>query len=377
VLVIVLAACRPQDVLGRLRSSLIGGAATAATTALLCGHGLWVQFHGVNSPGAYNVVSHNNHLTHLYAIPYSFVVPSDQVLLRNGWTKGIVARYPQPSPEYLAYLGIPLLILVLAAGIYYWRKLPVRVMFLTFLVLELLSLGGQPIGPYPGAALPWHWVENLPVLSSNLPDRLALLADGLAAAVLAFALDRFRERTAVPGRRRWRRPAFAGMAVAVVALLPLFPAPYAPDTTVPVPNGYPAAISRLHLRADATVLLVPVPNGAVTMPMRWYAETGVPQHMVGGDFIDATADGHRSRSGRAGETPLSNYLDNLFSLVPDIGPGPTLAEIRTQMAEWKPAAIVADAAPTSPLGAYLIKIFGAPTIRYNQVMAWKTDSSWM
>jgi hypothetical protein len=377
VLLIVLAACRPKDVPGRLRTSLAGVGSAAATALVLCGRGLWVQFHGVSSPAAYNVVSHNNHLTHLYTIPYSFVVPSDTVLLRDGWTKDIVARYPQPSPEYLAYLGIPLLILVLAAGVYYWRKLPVRVVFLTFLVLELLSLGGQNIGPYPGAALPWHWVENLPVLSSNLPDRLALLADGAAAVVLAFALDLFRARSVAPGRRRWRRPAFVGMAVAVIALLPLLPAPYAPDAPAPVPSGYVGAISKLHLPANATVLFVPVPNGAVTMPLRWYAETGLPQHMIGGDFIDATADGRRSRSGRSGETPLTNYLDNLFSLVPDIGPGPTLAQITTQMSEWKPAAIVADASPTSPLGAYLLKIFGPPTIQYEKVMAWKTNSSWM
>jgi hypothetical protein len=377
VLLVILAACRPHAVAATIKSSLPGVVVAAVTTVVLCGRAFWVQFHGFHSHGAYNVVSQGGQLTHLYTIPYAFVVPSDQVLLRNGWTKGIVARYPQPSPEYLAYLGILLLIALLAAGIYYWRKLPVRVTFLTFLVLELLSLGGQPIGPYPGAALPWHWVENLPILNSTLPDRLSLLADGAAAAMLAFALDLFRSRVAAPGRRRWRRPAFAGMAVAVIALLPLFPAPYAPDVTVPIPSGYVGAISKLHLAADATVLLVPVPNGAVTTPMRWYADTGLPQHMIGGDFIDAAAHGRRSRSGRSGETPLSNYLDNLWSLVPDPGPGPTLAQIRTQMAEWKPAAIVADTSPTSPLGAYLLRVFGPPTIQYEKVMAWKTDSSWM
>jgi hypothetical protein len=380
VLLVILAACRPHAVAAAVRSSLPGFAVAAVTTLVLCGRAFWVQFHGVHSPGAYNVVSHGGQLTHLYTIPYAFVVPSDQVLLRNGWTRGIVARYPQPSPEYLAYLGIPLLIVLLAAGLWYRRKLPVRVTFLAFLALQLLSLGGQPIGPYPGAALPWHWVQNLPILNSTLPDRLSLLADGAAAAALAFALDQFRTRAAVPGLRRWRRwrqPAFAGMAVAAVALLPLFPAPYAPDASAQIPSGYVGAISKLHLAADATVLLVPVPNGAVTSPMRWYADTGLPRHMVGGDFIDATANGRRSRSGRAGETPLSNYLDNLWSLDPDAGPGPTLPEIRTQMAEWKPAAIVADASPASPLGTYLLKIFGPPTIQYEEVMAWRTNSSWM
>jgi len=377
VLLAVLAACRPRDILTGLRPSLVGGGFAAVTALVLAGRALWVQFHGYHSAGAYNVVSHHGQLTHLYTIPYAFVVPSDQVLVRSGWSEGIVANYPQPTPEYLAYLGIPLLIVLLAAGIYFWRKLPVRVAFLTFVVLELLSLGAQPIGPYPGAALPWHWLENLPMLSSTLPDRLSILADGAAAAVLAFALDLVRARTSAAGRKPWQQPAIAGLAVAVIALLPLIPVPYAPGTVGTVPGGYVGAIVDLHLPPSGTVLLVPVPNGALTWPMRWYADKGLPQHIVGGDFIDASLKGRASRSGRAGETTFTKYLDALWDHAKSAGPGPSMAAVKAQMAAWKTAGIVADATPTTPLGAYLIKLFGPPTIQYGRVMAWRTNSAGM
>jgi hypothetical protein len=384
VLLLVLVVCRPRAVAGNLRPILAGGAAAGVTALVLCGRALWVQFHAAHASGAYNVVSHHGRLTHLYTIPYVFVVPSNQVLIRNGWSIGVVARYPQPTTEYLAYLGIPLIIVLLAAGICYWRVLPIRVAFLTFLLLELLSLGGQPIGPYPGAGLPWYWLQGLPMLSSTLPDRLSILADGAAAAVLAFALDRVRARSAVLGpgavallRERWRTPGFAAVAVAVVALLPLFPLPYSPTTVAMAPAGYVQAIQSLHLSKNATVLIVPIPNGGVTRPMRWYAEHALPQHMIGGDFIDAAAKGRESRSGRAAETVVGQYLNSLWVKAANPSPPPTEAQVRAQMAAWKPAGVVADALPSTPIGKYLLKIFGPPTARFGRCLVWLTGPSGM
>ncbi|HXW45970.1 MAG TPA: hypothetical protein VEL03_14345 [Streptosporangiaceae bacterium] len=376
VLLIMLAACRPRAVLGQARGSLAGFATAAGLALVLCGHALWVQFHGTHAGGAYNVVSHDGHMTHLYTIPYAFVVPSNMLVVHNNWSASVAASYPQPAPEYLAYLGIPLIVVLLAAGIYFWRRLPVRVAFLTFLGLELLSLGGQPIGPYPGFLLPWYWLQNLPMLSSTLPDRLSILADGAAAAVLAFALDEVRARRAARGSRPWRQPAVLGFAVAALALLPLVPLPYLPSRVAMVPGGYVGAIVEMHLPADAPVLVVPVPNGGLTRPMRWQADKGIPLEIIGGDFIDASVRGRTSRSGRAGETLLGDYMDDLWANNAP-GPVPTQAQIRAQMAAWKPAGLVADALPTTPLGQFLIKEFGPPTVMYARFMAWRLGPSGM
>jgi hypothetical protein len=375
VVLVVLAACRPRGLLQQARRYLVGLATAAGAALVLCSYGLWKQFHGVSlaSSGASPVVQHLHKLTHLYTIPYAFVVPSSKMIIHTGASAQIVENYPQPAPEYLAYLGIPLLLVLLAAGIYFWKQLPIRIAFLTFLLLELLSLGGQKIGPYPGALLPWYWIQSLPVLRSVLPDRLSILADGAAAAVLAFAIDQVRVRWGNPAKG-WRNPAVLGVGVAVLALLPLVPVPYSPARANPVPAGYAGAWTKLHLAHDARVLMIPVPNGTLTKPLRWYADRGYPLQMIGGDFIDASAKGRASRSGRAGQTVLTNYLDNLYLGQP-AGPAPSQASIQAQMAAWKPAAILVNTATSTPLGTFLIKEFGQPTVLDHRWLGWLLSRS--
>jgi hypothetical protein len=382
VLLVVLVACRPKGVLADAKRKVIGLGSAAAAALVLCARALWVQFHGVPlaNGGAYNVVLHNGKLTHLYTIPYAWVVPSSRVLLHTYASAKIADNYPQPAPEYLAYLGIPLIIVLLAAGIYFWRVVYIRVAFLTFLVLELLSLGGQPIGPYPGKLLPWYWLGNLPGLKSVLPDRLSILADGAAAAVLAFALDAGIKRWRASGKVRMdtflRNPFIVCYGIALIALLPLVPTPYGYASVSTPPTGYSGTYTALHLPSDATVLVVPVPNGNLTSPLRWYADTGVPQHIIDGDFIDPSVYGHESRSGRAGQTPLTEYLNALEA---DTTPQttPTQAQIVAQMAAWKPAAIMADCSIGSELRQFLVREFGPPQVHDGEWLGWRLNSSGM
>ena len=75
----------------------------------------------------------------------------------------------------------------------------------TLLTLGFVVAGGLH---YPAALLPWHYLQALPLLDQSLPNRFSLLADGAAAAVLAFALDLAcgARRTAGPGPAESRRP---------------------------------------------------------------------------------------------------------------------------------------------------------------------------
>ena len=385
VLLVVLICCQPRGVLADAKRKFIGLGSAAIVALVLCARGLWVQFHGVSMSqgGAYNVVSHNGKLTHLYTIPYAWVVPSSRVLAHTYASAKIADNYPQPSPEYLAYLGIPMIILLLAAGIYFWRNLYIRVAFLTFLVLEILSLGGEPIGPYPGKLLPWYWLGRLPVMKSVLPDRLSILADGAAAAVLAFALDEAIRRWHASGKARMdtllRNPYVVCYGIAVIAILPLIPTAYSITQVTPVPAGYSRTYTALHLPSNATVLVVPVPNGGVTSPLRWYGDRGVPQKMIGGDFIDASAHGRASRAGRAGITELSTYMNALQASTRTqyLPPEPTRAQIVAQMAAWKPAAMMANTQLASELGQFLVKEFGLPQVQIGSWLGWRLNSSGM
>ena len=124
-------------------------------------------------------------------------------------------------------------------------------------VLELCALGGGSlrIGDFrwPGRLLPWHWVQGLPGLAQVLPWRFAILADGAAAALLVFALDRAlaacrtpRDASSRPGWRGWPgREAARGIltGVALLAVLPLVPLPYQAAAVPQVPAGWQATFT--------------------------------------------------------------------------------------------------------------------------------------
>ena len=113
---------------------------------------------------------------------------------------------------------------LIVAAVWYWRDLRVRVAAVACAVVEILSLGGTQVVrgvTVPPVLLPWHWLAHLPVVSQMLPDRLSILADGLAAVVLAVSLDLALSAAQQP---RWRRQGVP-LALAAIAVLPLVPLP--------------------------------------------------------------------------------------------------------------------------------------------------------
>ena len=239
-------------------------------------------------------------------------------------------------------------------------------------MLEVLSLGGGTMHSggfeYPGFLLPFHWLQGSPVLSQVLPDRLSILADGAAAAVLAFSLDRARSATR-PQARAWLRGP-CPLAVAVLAVLPLIPLPYQAAPVAATPAGWQAAFARLRLAPDARVLVVPVALQRRTEVLRWQADTGRPG-------VDDRRLLRRARQDRAAgdlhpgpDTTADQYLDNLWHGPPPPAPLPP-GLIRGDLAYWRPAAVVAVTSRGSRLGHYLTGLFGPPAFGVGSVLAWR------
>ena len=361
VLVAVLVANQPRAVSAKARHAAIGMATAATVMVLICGHALWAQFHGPLREHYDLRVTH--YTSFLSAHPAVFVTPPGDLLFHTSASAAAAARYPAHISEYLAYLGWPLLVVLVAAAIRYWRHPPVRVMAMTFALLELLSLGDsyRVIGPF----LPWHWLQGLPVLGELIPDRLAILADGAAGAVLAFSLDRARRAARSADRRRGR----LATAVAVLAVLPLVPLPFAVTPLTPVPAGWQAAFARLRLAPGARVLVVPIPDNHFSQPMRWEADTGEPASMIGGFFLGPNQSGQTKVSpGPAGADAL--YLDPLWTgKTPSVRQ--SLAQIRADIANWRPAAVIDVLRRQSRLGPVLAGLLGRPAFRVGQLLVWR------
>ena len=318
ILLVVLALCRPREVLSRVRP-LLAGLVTAGVIALvLCARALWVQFHGVSAhAGATVIINYQGHKTNLGTLPYAFINPSSLVLLHTHATGNIANYYPQPLPEYLAYLGVPLIIVLLAAIVYFWKYLPIRVAGLTCHPAGVAGDGcrADPAGRIHAAAVgccpggpsstsrcsaPWWRTGSASWPTPVLPPCWPSPSTWPAAA------RSLRSRTGAT-------EACIATGIAVIALLPIVPAPYGVTPTGQLPAGYTATFKALHLPSDARVLLAPFPYAGTSQVMRWQAVSGYPATMIGGDFIAPDQPGSIGRAGRAGMTPTSYYIDDLYN----------------------------------------------------------------
>ena len=346
----------------KMKDTAAGLAVGAVVMLLICGRALWTQFDG---PLAERYVPRLTHYTSfLSAHPSVFVTPPGDLLFHTPASAAAAAGYPAHMSEYLAYLGWPLIVVLVAAVVCYWRHPPVRVMGVTFALLELLSLGGGHGSA--GRFLPWHWLQGVPVLTGLIPDRLAILADGAAAAVLAFGMDR--ARLAAAQGPNWRRGHLA-TAAAVLAVLPLTPLPFRAAPVSPVPAGWQAAFARLRLMPGARVLVVPIPDTHFSQPMRWQADTGEPGSLIGGFFLGPDRSGDATVSpGPA--TADAQYLDPLWA-----GQAPaadrTRAQIRADLGYLRPTAVVEVIRRRSRIGPILAGLLGRPAFRIGSLLVWR------
>jgi hypothetical protein len=374
VLVVALAASHPRAIAGRVQDVASGIGTAAAVAIVVCGYPLWVQFHGP-------LAEHGSPwpTASFITAPAAFVTPPGTLLFHTSASAAAAAVDPPGLWEYVGYLGWPLLVVLVAAALWFWRDLRVRAVAICWAFLEVCALGGHTIRAgglrYPGSLLPWHWLEGLPVFSQMLPSRLSILADGAAAAVLALSLDLARsparQAAAAAGTAAWRRTSVFA-AVAVLAVLPIVPLPMQTIPVTPVPAGWQATFARLRLPADARVLVVPVPYSQRPEAMRWQADTGQPRSLIGGWFIGPNPSGHASVDyfGPAQISALAKYLGALWSGPPPAS-GLSQPQIRADLAYLRPAAVVAVTSRNSALGRFLTGLFGQPSFQVKQVLAWR------
>jgi hypothetical protein len=370
-LVGVLFLSRPSRLRARL-GGMAAGAGIAAVVALaLCAHALLVQFRGplkeTGSPW---------HVGRYWIDPADFITAPNAVLFHGQYRHFIISTRQWPV-ETFAYLGWPLLILVVVALVAYWRDLRIRLAGLTFLLLEWMGIGNHRVQiggwHYPVRLLPWHWLVRVHILNQVLPNRFPILADGAAAIVLACVFDRV--LASVPARYWWRGPAVAGAAALV--LLPIVPRPVPADHVLPAPAGWQAALRGLHLKAGAPVLVLPYSSKmqARANPMEWQAMTNANISLVGGYCIVPDRSGHAVLC-NTGLTLTRAQHDSVRHLnwLAENEPrraGPSRAEMAAAIAAWRPAAVLTADGPDTRLGRYLIKFFGPPTVHEGAVLGWQ------
>ena len=295
-----------RQVRARWRHAAAALTVALGVTAVLSAVPLGVQFFGPQRVHG-EIQAHSFFVTDLL----NFVVPTNVQALTTQAALEITGKFTGNGSEADAYLGVPLILLLAATTLIAWRQPVVRLAALAGLTIAILSLGPRLhiAGADTGLRLPYRALDRLPVLGNLLPARLVLYVD-LAAA---FLLAAFVRRVLVA--RPW--PRAAGLALAAVALVPLFPRlPYytAPAIT---PVAFTTSIAP-RVEQGQVLLVAPAYGAQSTSPALWQAESGMRFRLTSGYYVGPDAEG------RAILGPKASPLSTVLGRIGDGGPAPAL-----------------------------------------------------
>jgi hypothetical protein len=281
IVIIVLAISHPDQVRARAGFAVrtLGIAAVAALVVLA--YPTWLQFFG---PG-HVVISGAVHGTDTYVTDAAnFVVPTVTQLISPQGAVSISSHFSGNASEWDAYLGVPLVLLLVVATVRFWRVPVIRTAGIVAAIIALLSLGphlhvaGHQISALP---LPWWIPAHLPVLQNILPARLMIYVYLAVAITFAFLL-----------RALWlvRSSPAVNMLVALAVLLPLAPTLPAPATTLETRAPFTSESAAQALRG-ANVLFEPFPGLDYPQAMVWQRTANYTFTMLGGYVIGPFAPG--------------------------------------------------------------------------------------
>ena len=284
-----------------------------------------------------------------------------------------------------SYLGVTLLATLIAGAVWLRRRAEVQVVSIVGAVTFVFSLGprlmiaGDPVAVPGGTAagqipLPWVLAAHLPLLRDVLPSRFSEFLAIAAAFLLAVILDQLYERT------RARRPAgFAALApitVAVVALLPMFPA-VVPFDSVTIPASTYFASQFANELPDGQVALVyPYPSAYDDDAVLWQTEANMRFVLPGGYFYVPQPPEGWAASGPftllAPETYTDDALGALYSGHPPVRTPVLRATIRGELRSWHTDTVVAVPPPDTAgaVVSFISWIVGARPVHQADAYVW-------
>lgn len=299
---------------------LAGLCIAAGVSGALIAYPLWVQFagpqHTPNAPFGPE---------YFYGDLASFAVYSP--LSVGGSPEA--ARLAANPTELNAFLGLPLMLVVIACVAWRWRSPVTFAAALAGLVMFWLSLGPSVFYDNHRTGLPslYRLIAHVPVVNSALPTRYALALIPLISLILAYALH-----------AAWHHGGFARIALplaVVVALAPTVPRSLATTARTPVPTFITAGGWRQCTPEGGVLVPVPLPTPAQPDAMRWATAANVSFALPEGFFIGPYGPEGHSSIGTYSQ-PTSALLAKVASTgeVPPID-NKTRAQAQRDLAFWR------------------------------------------
>lgn len=359
VVVLVMAACRPGEIAGGLRRLAPALVVATLTFLPLAARPLWMQFAGPQRIEG-SVLGPAGFSTDLL----NLVLPTPYQLFAPVAATEVSRHFSGLYHEAGAYLGLPLLVLLVAVAVRRWSDLRVRVPFIVALVLLVLSLGPYLLvgGEETGVPMPWLPFSLLPLLDNVITARFALYAWLAVAVIVAVVTD---EWLVLPRRRSVPR-----LAVLALALVLVSPAPIG-SSTIPQPAFF-ERWEQQGIGTDETVLVAPYfTNGAGAAPMLWAALAGNAVRMP-----EAYAYVPRD-DGSSGYGAPPTQLSDIMEAIQDRGVVIVArGEVRDQVARDLEAAdvrhvVVGPMEHERQVAAFFEDLFARPPEEVDGVLLWR------
>ena len=373
----------PRRAIARARAAWRGLALAAVVCIPIVAYPVYLFLLG---PNRYTGSAHG-----AYPFPadvLGIAVPDRNQLLTPGPIASIGNHFVMGNVvENGSYLGIPLLVVLAAITIRWWRDPLVRFSAAMAVVTWVLSLGPRltvdsHVTWFP---LPFALLEHLPLFPSLVDARIALFTDFFVAVLIAVGMD----AVWTAARARWsrpRRPALAALVVAgllaVSALLVVASlAPPWPMAAFPVSSPAFFTSGAVHrIPSGGVVLTYPYPAGGNDDAMLWQAADSMAFRLIGGTLIVPDAKGAASfdplplGSEAVPAALVGAYLGESPSAVsPGVPDGPPSAEaVRAFLIKFGVSTVILHSAGADPVLArqLFVGALGPPNATGGGVDVW-------
>ncbi len=328
-------------------------AAVAAVVVLA--YPTWLQF---LAPG--HLVIHGAvHGTDIYVTDAAnFVVPTVTQLISPQGAVSISSHFSGNASEWDAYLGIPLVLIVVVATVRFWGIPVVRTAGIVAAIIALLSLGPHlhVAGHQLALPLPWWIPAHLPLLENILPARMMIYVFLAAAIPFAFLV-----------RMLWlsRSSLAINALVALAVLLPLVPTLPAPSTTLLTRAPFTSEAAAQAFRG-ANILFEPFPGVDYPQAMTWQRSANYSFTMLGGYVIGPYAPGVQAFQQRIHDLVARSVTVRLSS-------SEQLALVSALRSFRVNAVVVDPAAVPAGTSALFTEVLGTPPVAEDGFLVWRFE----
>ena len=294
-------AARPAEVGRHWRAFVTNLLIGAAVAGVLVAYPLWFQFtgpqhwHGLMDLARY----YSNSVDSFYTLP-SQSLGADPTIAPD--TVG--------NSEQNAYLGLPLVVLLLLVVARFWRDPWIRAYGISAVALASLTLGRSIwlFGKDTGIPGPYTIVGRLPLFDALVPSRLGLGVTGLAGIILAVASDRLANRSAGTPARDLRLGWIAALAA---ALVPILPTPLTVEERAHVPAFLADGTWRRYIDDKHSLVTFPFPSIAFSEPERWVANIDLRVAIAHGYVLSPTSRTDLTASYNPAERPTTTLVNTV------------------------------------------------------------------